>query len=102
MLRFHARNPREGHGLEHPEGPNELGRGPKRNDVPRCMIQDGYVSKDHVGAQELATGEVRIENLSQKGPIVLPDNRAIPPGGSANLVLPVRLSVGNTVIDAEM
>ena len=63
MLRFQVQNARENLQLEHAAGPIEFGRGPRRNDVPRCMIQDAYVSKDHVRLEVLPTGELRVEML---------------------------------------
>ena len=64
--------------------------------MARCQIQDAYVSKDHVQMEELPTGEVRVLNLSQKQPIVLPDASVIPPGGRRNLAPPTRLGIGDT------
>src|SRR4051794_16392985 len=101
MLRFNVVNERERQQLEHAAGPIEFGRGPKRNTVPRCQIQDAYVSKDHVLIEELANGEVRIENLSQKQPIVLPDTNIIAPGTRRQLTRPIRLGVGDSYIDVE-
>src|ERR1700730_1461916 len=100
MLRFHVHNARERQELQHGGGPIEFGRGPRRGDVPRCMIQDAYVSKDHVRIEELPTGEVKVENLSAKQPVVLAGG-AIPPGGSAMLHPPLRLGVGDSTIDVE-
>jgi signal transduction histidine kinase len=100
MLRFHVHNAREKQQLEHASGPIEFGRGPRRNNVPRCIIQDAYVSKDHVSIEELPTGQLRVLNLSTKQPVVLAD-RAIPPGGSEMLHAPLRLGVGDSFIDIE-
>src|SRR5438874_2170983 len=101
MLRFQVTNAVERQQLEHAAGPIEFGRGPKRDDVPRCMVRDGYVSKDHVRVEELPSGDVRVENLSQKQPVVLSPLESIPPGGRMSLPLPARLQVGETVIDVE-
>jgi len=101
MLHFTVVNRRERQQLEHGGGAIEFGRGPKRPDVPRCMIQDPYVSKDHVRLQELPTGLVRVENLSRRSPIVLSGNVTVPPGQSRDLTLPCRLAVGDTTIDVE-
>src|SRR5262245_31506134 len=102
MLRIFVSNDKECQVLEHGAGPLEFGRGPKRSNVPRCVIQDPYVSKDHVRVEPLPSGEVRVENLSQKQPVVLADNQAIPPGGHRNLLPPQRFTVGDTVIDVEL
>src|SRR5262249_62295780 len=81
-------------------GPIESGRGPRRGAVPRVMIQDAYVSKEHLRVEELPSGAVRVDNLSAKQPVVLRDG-PIPPGGSGNLMPPVRLGIGDTFIDVE-
>ena len=73
MLRFHVNNARERLQLEHGLGPLEFGRGPKRGPVARCMVQDGYVSKDHVRVENMPSGEIRVDNLSTKQPIVIAD-----------------------------
>jgi signal transduction histidine kinase len=101
MLRCLVSNERERQQLEHGPGPLEFGRGPKRGATSRCVIHDPYVSKDHVRVEELAEGRVRVENLSQKQPIWLSANSNIPPGGAFEFELPLRLTVGDSVIDIE-
>src|SRR5437588_8234612 len=99
MLQIHVSNMRERQQFEHPGGPIEFGRGPKRDTIPRCTIQDDlYVSKDHVRVEELPDGHIRIENLSQRNPIWLADNTTIAPGSRRDITLPGRLTVGETVI----
>ena len=95
MLRFNVNNVRERLQLEHAHGPLEFGRGPKRGNIARCMVQDGYVSKDHVRVEASPTGEIRVDNLSTKQPIVIAVG-AIPPGGWAMLHPPMRLGIGDT------
>jgi signal transduction histidine kinase len=102
MLRCNVSNDAERQALEHDQGPLEFGRGPKRGSVVRCIVQDPYVSKDHVRIEEQPGGKVRIDNLSSKQPIWLSPNHNIPPGGGASLDLPARLSVGDTVIEVEL
>src|SRR5215468_7288827 len=101
MLRFQLSNKREHQQFEHAEGPLELGRGPKRNSVPRCVIQDLYVSKDHVRIEERPRGTIRVENLSQRNPIWFADNTSLQPNGVRECPLPVRLTVGETLVDVE-
>jgi adenylate cyclase len=101
MLRFLISNKRERQHFEHLAGPIEFGRGPERDGLPRCVIQDGYVSKDHVRVEELGDGRVKIDNLSQRNSIRLPDNSLIDKGESRTLKPPVRLTVGETLIDIE-
>ncbi|MFO0879310.1 MAG: HAMP domain-containing sensor histidine kinase [Gemmataceae bacterium] len=100
MLRLTVRNAREHQELQHDQGPLELGRGPRRGNVPRCMIQDAYVSKDHVRLEELPSGELRLENLSSKQPILLTGG-SIPPGGSGHYRAPLRMGIGDTVVEIE-
>jgi adenylate cyclase len=101
MLRFTISNKREQQLFDHAEGPIEFGRGAQRNNVPRCIVQDLYVSKDHVRVDELENGRVRIENLSQRNSIRLSDNSVIPTGQARELDTPTRLIVGETAIDID-
>src|SRR5207244_1566619 len=101
MLRFQLSNRRERHEFEHVSGPIEFGRGGQRNGVPRCVIQDLYVSKDHVHVLELEGGRVRIENLSARNSIRLHDNSVIATGASRDLQTPVYLTVGETALNIE-
>jgi signal transduction histidine kinase len=101
MLRCYVSNERERQQLEHHAGPLEFGRGPRRDDVPRVVVRDPYVSKDHVRIEELPGERLRVENLSQKQPIWLSASSSILPGGHFELPLPTRLAVGDTVIDVE-
>src|SRR5438132_1445676 len=88
MLRFHVSNKRERQEFEHPAGPIEFGRGPKRNETARCVVQDLSVSRDHIRMDEATPGQLRIENLSTKNPVRLADNSVIAPGATQMLVLP--------------
>jgi adenylate cyclase len=101
MLRFLVYNKQERRQIEHPAGPIEFGRGGPRNNIPRCVIQDLYVSKDHIRVQELDDGRVRIDNLSQRNSIRLSDNSAVATGASRELPLPVQLTVGETTLEIE-
>jgi adenylate cyclase len=101
MLRFHLSNKREHQQFEHLSGALELGRGPKRGSVARCVIQDLYVSKDHVRLEEKDRGLVRVENLSQRNPVWFSDNTSLAPGGTRDCPLPLRLTVGETLVDIE-
>src|SRR5208337_2066780 len=87
--------------LEHAQGPIEFGRGPQRGDVPRFVTppDDQRVSRDHLRIEELPNNQVRLENLSQRNPVRLADNRTIPAQESCEVELPVRLSLGETLIE---
>jgi adenylate cyclase len=101
MLRIQVSNKRERQEFEHPAGPLEFGRGGPRNGVPRCTVQDLYVSKDHVHVVELEGGRVRVENLSQRNSIRLADNSVIATGATRDLDTPAQLTVGETTIRIE-
>src|SRR5262245_9923775 len=100
MLRFQVQNSRERQQLQHAAGPIEFGRGPRRGLVPRVVVQDAYVSKDHVRIEEQADGELHVENLSTKQPIHLATGQ-VAPGNLAMLRPPLRLLIGDTTIDVE-
>jgi signal transduction histidine kinase len=101
MLRVRVDNGRERQEMEHEGGPLELGRAHRRGETPRIVIQDPYVSKDHVRLRELPNGEVRVENLSQKQPITLLDTSVVAQGESRDLLPPIRLTIGETTVDVE-
>jgi adenylate cyclase len=101
MLHFHISNKHERRQLDHPAGRIEFGRGPQRNGVPRCVVQDLYVSKDHLAVVELDDGRIRVENLSQRNPIILADKTVIAIGENRILTTPLRLLVGETTLDIE-
>ena len=59
--------------FEHEAGPLEFGRGPQRQ-ARRCLIDgDPTASRDQLRIELLADGRVRLENLSQRNPVVMPD-----------------------------
>src|SRR5262249_41843726 len=88
--------------LEHVSGPIDFGRGRERDGIPRCVLLDPSVSRDHVRIEEQSDGRIRVENLSQRVPIrVLTENSTIAPGQVVFLKPPVRLSVGGTLLDIE-
>jgi adenylate cyclase len=100
MLRFRVRNERQSQDIDHLSGPFEFGRGGPQNGVPRFVIQDLYVSANHVGLLELPDGRVRITNLSLRNNIRLTEG-VIAVGGVREVVLPTRLTVGETTVDIE-
>src|SRR5947199_8682845 len=102
MLRFLISNKRERQQFEHLAGPIEFGRGPERDGITRCVIQDGYISRDHVRIEEQADGRLRVENLSARNSIrILADNSTLAPNQTSFLKPPVRLSVGETLLEVE-
>jgi adenylate cyclase len=101
MLHVYVSNKDEQKQLEHSGGPIEFGRGPQRDGVPRCIIQDVFVSRDHLRVQEDAEGQIEIWNLSGLNPIVLSDDTLILPGRSRKCELPVRAKIGESWISIE-
>src|SRR5262249_29492912 len=101
MLRVQVNNEIGCQELEHPGGPLEFGRGPKRGDVPRCVLRDVRVSRDHARVEELPEGKLRVENLSQRHPIALAGKPAIAPGERRDLSVPVRLVLGDSHVRIE-
>ncbi len=97
MLRFQVVTPRGRQDFDHPGGPIEFGRGPSRQGVPRCVLQDEYVSRDHVQVVDLGDGRVRITNLSGRNTVRLPDC-AVPPGGCHEAATPLQMGIGETLI----
>ena len=83
--------------LDHWKGPLEFGRGPQR-DVPRQVLVDQYVSRDHLRVEEISPGMIRADNLGSRTPIVLSDGGVIDVGASRRLELPVCLNLGRTEI----
>jgi signal transduction histidine kinase len=97
MLQVEITNARERQHLEHASGPLEFGRGPRRGGVARCMIQDAYVSKDHLRIEAMPDGQLRVDNLSARGPVTLAEGQ-VAPGTSALVRLPTALTIGETTV----
>jgi signal transduction histidine kinase len=101
MPRVRISNAREDREIDHPDGPIEFGRGPGRAGVPRVVIQDQTVSRDHFRLTPLGPDRVRIENLSQKYPFGLNTGEVVAPGGTIEASLPVSLIAGETLVRIE-
>jgi adenylate cyclase len=98
MIRIYVANKVERVTFEHGSGPLELGRGPGR-ELPRRMIQDLLVSKDQLRIEALPGDRLRLESLSQKVAVILANGQKIKPGEFKELDLPVRFTVGETLIE---
>ena len=85
--------------LTHTRGPIEVGRGPARLNIARLVLQDGFVSRDHLRAEEIAEKQVRITNLSAKSAVAIDQHSLLHPGSSGEFRLPVRVGLGETVVD---
>jgi adenylate cyclase len=102
MLCIRLTNDKQQHQLEHAEGPIEFGRGrPTPGGPRRFQVEDNFMSRDQLRLQEVAEGSVRVENLSTKISVVLPDGSTIPPGGHRDLYPPLSLTAGRTLLEVE-
>jgi adenylate cyclase len=81
------------------DGPIEFGRVQRRGAVPRFVIDDVFVSRDHLWVEELPDRRIQLVNLSARNPVRVADGMVIPVQSSEQLDLPVRLSVGETLIE---
>ena len=97
MLCFSIKNDRQNKQFDHPAGPIEFGRGPQ-GELPRFVLDDGFVSRDHLRVEEISGGRARVRNLSTKHPIELSDGAQIPASDSLELILPIQLTLGETVV----
>lgn len=99
-LHVEVSNPSQRTAFEHPSGPLEFGRGPRR-ELPRFVIAgDQTVSRDQLRVEPLADGSVRLENLSANTPVVVDgDGAPILPSESRDLTLPATVAVGRTRIE---
>src|SRR5262249_6547164 len=85
----------------HPTGPLELGRGPSRDGVPRVVVRDAFVSRDHVRLEETDGGRRgKLTNLSSKAPIAVDNNSLLNPGEDGEVLLPVRRGLGEKPLEA--
>jgi adenylate cyclase len=100
MLSIHISNSLQDHQFVHSAGRLELGRGPQR-DVPRLVIKDGFVSRDHAVLAEMPYNRLWIMNLSHSQEIALPDGTLMASRTAQEAELPLRLRIGHTVIDVE-
>jgi adenylate cyclase len=98
MLSISVANQRQNLQFEHATGFIEFGRGPQGT-VPRFQLDDNYVSRDHLRAVEMPGGRVQLTNLSGRNPILFADGTLLAPGGFQELMLPIRLTVGETVLE---
>src|SRR5947207_12422386 len=101
MLAVTVTNKLETQQVTHKGGPLEVGRGPGRDGVPRLVVRDAFVSRDHLRLEPLPAGKVRVFNLSTKAPVAVDSQTVLGPGNDCELILPVRLGVGETVVDVD-
>ncbi len=100
MISIQISNKKQNQRFEHSGGPIEFGRGARRT-VERFVLQDIFASRDHVRLEELPGERVRVENLSLKQEVTFGDGKTLPTGGSKEVELPLRLTVGQTNVEVE-
>ena len=94
MIRVAWVNDSESREYRHSDGALEVGRGPRR-DVPRCVILDPYVSRDHLLLEETDGGQLRITNISHTSPAVVA-GQSLDTSRRCELPMPVQLRIGKT------
>lgn len=101
MLTLTVTNKLETQQLTHPSGALEIGRGPARTGAARVVVKDAFVSRDHIRVEEVPGRKVRVVNLSTKAPVTVDGHAVLNPGADCEYILPVRLAVGETVVDVD-
>jgi signal transduction histidine kinase len=101
MLTLTIANKLETQQLSHKSGALEIGRGPARPGSARVVVRDAFVSRDHIRLEELPGRKVKVINLSTKAPVTVDSHAVLNPGIDCDYLLPVRLAVGETVIDVD-
>src|SRR5215213_9522170 len=101
MLTLTVANKLETQQLTHTSGPLEFGRGPARSGTARVVVKDAFVSRDHIRIEEVPGRKVKVTNLSAKAPITVDGHAVLNPGSDCDYLLPVRLAVGESIIDVD-
>ena len=100
MLRIFVSNKKDSLTIDHPAGALEFGRVP-RPGTSRVVLSDPYVSSSHLRVEELPGNQIKFTNLSQSSPVVLADGSRIEIGGSLQLALPARMTIGESLIEIQ-
>jgi adenylate cyclase len=82
-------------------GPIVFGRDPESGN-DQCILKDPFVSRTQLRVTELAPGRVRLENLSKTNRTVLADGSILETGASCDQSSPVRLTIGQTLLDISL
>jgi adenylate cyclase len=96
MLKITISNERQRRQYKHASGPLEFGRGPRR-EVERLVIEDRFVSRDQMTVEEISGGRLRVHNTG--GTALLSDGAAIPTDETCELLMPIRVTIGYTMIE---
>ncbi len=98
MLNFYVATKKGSTRFEHGDGPIEFGREP-REGMFRYVLRDPYVSADQLRVVECPGYRVRLENLSRRVVVSFANGELLQPGGSGEFALPLRLKVGESLIE---
>lgn len=100
MIHIRIHNEKQNQELEHAAGPIEFGRGPQQKHR-RFVIDDVFFSRDQLRVEEVGTGRVRLDNLSQKNAMVLANGKTLAVGSATEADLPLAVTLGKTRIELE-
>lgn len=95
MLRITIENKQQQAQYRHEAGRLILGRCP--NSEHQIQISDQYVSRRHLAVEQIATDQIRCENLG-RNPVHLPNDQLLEHGDTEDLTLPTQLRLGKTVL----
>jgi signal transduction histidine kinase len=85
--------------LTHTTGPIVFGRSVSRDCAAKVVVRDSFVSREHLLIEETTDQKVVIENLSQRSRVAVDNHSLLEPGQKTEQYLPVRVGIGETVID---
>lgn len=86
---------------QHAAGPLEFGRGDRRQAERVIILNDAFVSRDQMRVEAIPGGRLRIENLSATNMVRLENGPKVERGAPLEIRLPVRITIGNTVVEIE-
>jgi signal transduction histidine kinase len=69
--------------------------------MARVVVRDAFVSRDHLRLEGMPGRKVRVINLSTKAPVTVDNHSVLNPGTDCEFILPVRLGVGETILDID-
>ena len=103
MWRVVVSNRKQQENFEHGNGPIKFGREPQPDGNLRlCVLADEYASANHLRVDPLPGDRMRLENLSKRKPVTIEnDGSVVAVGATKEVSLPVRLCVGESLIEIE-
>ncbi|MEE3219050.1 MAG: hypothetical protein VX257_02255, partial [Planctomycetota bacterium] len=96
MLHIFVQDQKGNTNIEHADGPLVLGRYPKG--PATFSLVDPRVSRNHLRVTDCGSGQVQLENVSGKNPIVMSDGRIIDAESSFTAELPASLRMGSSQV----